>query len=121
VLLVPLVSASVGPRTAVITVGPDSPLAAPDGVARFSFERDANHWDFLLLRTGERAFTALSAVCTHQGCLVVMMTTQRVFVCPCHGSRYDRTGAVVRGPAVEPLRSVPAHFADGALTVTFQV
>lgn len=120
-MLVPLVPASVDQRTAVVRVGSDSPLAQAWGVARVSFERGSAPWDFLLIRTGERAFTALSAVCTHQGCLAVLVTAQPVFVCPCHGSRYDHSGAVVRGPAVDPLPSFPVRYVDGVLTITFQV
>lgn len=116
----PLVPVTVEPRTAVVMVGPDSPLATMWGVARVSFERDSSLWDVLLVRTGERAFTALSAVCMHQGCLVVLATAGPVFVCPCHGSRYDHRGAVVRGPANEPLPSFPVRYADGVLTITFQ-
>jgi Rieske Fe-S protein len=119
-MLVSLVPVSVDQRTAVVLVGPGSPLASRWGVARVSFERDANLWDVLLVRTGERTFTALSAVCMHQGCLVVMATAQPVFVCPCHGSRYDHRGAVVRGPATDPLPSFPVHYADGVLTITYQ-
>jgi len=118
---VPLVPVSVDQRTAVVLVGPDSPLARTWGVARVSFERDSNPWDILLVRTGARAFTALSAVCMHQGCLVVMATAQPVFVCPCHGSRYDHSGAVVRGPAADPLPAFPVRYADGVLTITLQV
>jgi Rieske Fe-S protein len=120
ILLVPQVPVSVTARTAIVQVGPGSPLAATGGVAHASFERDATPWDFLIVRTGERAFTVLSAICAHQGCLVLLMTAAPVFVCPCHGSRYDIRGAVVRGPATDPLRSFPAQYVDGLLTITFQ-
>lgn len=116
----PLVPASFDQRTTVVTVGPGSPLADMWGVARVAFERGTDFWDFLLVRTGERTITALSAVCRHQGCLVVMVTAGPVFVCPCHGSRYDHSGAVVRGPATDPLPTYPARFVDGVLTITYQ-
>lgn len=47
-------------------------------------------------------FTCVSAVCTHAGCLVDGVSNGQI-TCPCHGSRYDLTGAVVRGPASQPL------------------
>ncbi len=116
---IPLVPVSVDARAVVVMVGADSPIAVTRGVARVSFERDSNPWDFLLVRTGDRTFTALSAVCTHFGCLVTLMTAEPIFVCPCHGSRYGHDGDVVRGPAIAPLRQLPTRYIDGVLTVTF--
>jgi len=52
---------------------------------------------------GELETYALNAVCTHLGCVVPWYAGQNKFICPCHGSQYDRTGKVVRGPAPLPL------------------
>lgn len=46
---------------------------------------------------------ALNAVCTHLGCVVPWNRAEQKFMCPCHGSQYSKTGAVVRGPAPLPL------------------
>ncbi|WP_405620529.1 FAD-dependent oxidoreductase [Streptomyces sp. NBC_00076] len=46
---------------------------------------------------------ALSARCTHLGCLVAFNAAERAWECPCHGSRFDTDGKVVEGPAVRPL------------------
>lgn len=45
----------------------------------------------------------LNAVCTHLGCVVPWSAATNKFQCPCHGSQYAPTGAVVRGPAPLPL------------------
>jgi cytochrome b6-f complex iron-sulfur subunit len=45
----------------------------------------------------------LNAVCTHLGCVVPWSAPNNKFMCPCHGSQYAPTGAVVRGPAPLPL------------------
>jgi Rieske Fe-S protein len=62
---------------------------------------------------------AVTITCTHQGCDVAPngSGTSATLRCPCHGSQFDRNGAVIRGPAGSPL----AHFAvevDGAGNVT---
>jgi cytochrome b6-f complex iron-sulfur subunit len=47
-------------------------------------------------------FVAYSLTCTHLGCTVE--EDDDVFVCPCHGSRYDQEGKVLKGPAQKPLK-----------------
>ncbi len=49
----------------------------------------------------------INAVCTHLGCVVPWNASENKFMCPCHGSQYDNTGKVVRGPA--PLSLALAH------------
>ena len=57
---------------------------------------------------------ALSLVCTHLGCTVSV--TPEGMVCPCHGSRFDRSGTVLAGPAERPLPRLIVE-QDGAMLV----
>lgn len=47
-----------------------------------------------------------SAVCTHAGCLVHFNSLERCWDCPCHGSQFGVDGAVLNGPATQPLDAV---------------
>ncbi|MBD1923904.1 cytochrome b6-f complex iron-sulfur subunit [Microcoleus sp. FACHB-831] len=60
----------------------------------------------------------LNAVCTHLGCVVPWNSGENRFICPCHGSQYDNTGKVVRGPAPLSLGLVHAAVADDKVTFT---
>ncbi|SRR5712692_3060516 len=70
-----------------------------------------------LVRTSQ-GFYAVSAVCTHLGCITQWKPEADLIACPCHGSKFRREGTKVEGPAP---RSLP-HFAitltaDGELRV----
>lgn len=54
-------------------------------------------------RSEDGTLTLLSAVCTHLGCLVRWNQAEHTWDCPCHGSRFAPTGAVLSGPAEKPL------------------
>jgi cytochrome b6-f complex iron-sulfur subunit len=63
-------------------------------------------------------FSAISAICTHLGCITQWNPNLDMIACPCHGSRFTKDGAIEHGPAPRPLQ----HFAlrlmpDGNLMV----
>jgi len=55
-------------------------------------------------RDEDGALHAVSATCTHLGCIVRFNDAERAWECPCHGSRFDIDGSVLQGPANRPLK-----------------
>lgn len=51
----------------------------------------------------EAGFLAIYKVCTHLGCLYKWVPTNRRFECPCHGSKFQRDGTWIEGPAPRHL------------------
>ena len=53
-----------------------------------------------------------SAVCPHLGGIVAWDRSEQTWDCPCHGSRFDKLGKVLNGPAITnlpPAEEPPAH------------
>ena len=70
-----------------------------------------------IVRTNE-GFYAVSAVCTHLGCITQWKPEAGQIQCPCHGSKFKSDGGKIEGPAPRPL----PHFAmslttDGELLI----
>jgi nitrite reductase/ring-hydroxylating ferredoxin subunit len=90
----------VGDRLTAATSGPASPedLAPGEGaVLRVDGRQCAVH------RDAQGDLHAVSARCTHLGCLVAFNRAEQTWECPCHGSRFAPDGRIVQGPAVRPL------------------
>jgi cytochrome b6-f complex iron-sulfur subunit len=95
-----------------VTVDAASPLANVGGAALVQ----AGNASYLVSRTSQSAFTALTATCTHEGCTVTGFQSP-LYVCPCHGSQYNTSGTVVMGPATQPLRQFTTQFNNNVLTI----
>lgn len=79
----------------VISVG------KPEHYRAGSVTLDAKNGIFVV-RTTE-GFYALSAVCTHLGCLTVYKADTGEIACPCHGSTFRKDGTAIAGPAPQAL------------------
>jgi glycine/D-amino acid oxidase-like deaminating enzyme/nitrite reductase/ring-hydroxylating ferredoxin subunit len=73
-------------------IAPGSGAILRDGLSKLAVYKDPGG-----------AVHRLSATCPHMGCLVSWNPEEKTWDCPCHGSRFAPEGAVLNGPAVQPL------------------
>jgi cytochrome b6-f complex iron-sulfur subunit len=69
----------------------------------------------LLMTQSGGKLTALSSVCTHQGCTVAPDGAK--LACPCHGSEFSLTGEVKEGPATVALHTVAVKVSGGQVSL----
>ncbi|NUP47513.1 MAG: Rieske 2Fe-2S domain-containing protein [Catenulispora sp.] len=108
---------SAGSTTAPAAPGLEIPLTSipATGAARLTAP---NGDPVFVARTADGGYRACSGICTHAGCPVGVDPAKSVLLCPCHGSSFDpKSGAVITGPATDPLPSFPVAVADGILRV----
>jgi glycine/D-amino acid oxidase-like deaminating enzyme/nitrite reductase/ring-hydroxylating ferredoxin subunit len=58
-------------------------------------------------RDSDGTLHSMSAICVHLGCVVTWNAAEKTWDCPCHGSRYDKLGSVINGPANKDLPPEP--------------
>ena len=86
----------------------------PEGEAKFF---DFGGASAVLVRKRGGDLIALSAVCTHLGCIVQWEKNKQDFLCPCHGGLYTAEGTVISGPPPKPLTKLPFTVTNGIITV----
>ena len=90
--------------------------AQPGGV--LEVKPGGGHPDILLLAPAPGgSWRAVTAHCTHKGCVVGWNATGGEWDCPCHGSRFSADGQVLGGPATRPLQAPPVHLDGDSLVV----
>ncbi len=76
-------------------------LVAVGGAHFFAFQgRPA-----VVVQPAAGEFIALSAVCTHLGCIIKWQNDSQDFLCPCHAGRFSPSGQVLSGPPPSALDS----------------
>jgi cytochrome b6-f complex iron-sulfur subunit len=109
----PVINSTITGSTMTLTVDANSPLNTVGNAALVQ----ASGRQFLVARTAQGTFIALTAICTHEACTVSGYQNQ-TYVCPCHGSRYSTAGQVLSGPAPRNLTQYATAFANSVLTVS---
>jgi cytochrome b6-f complex iron-sulfur subunit len=62
-------------------------------------------------------FDALSAVCTHMGCILKFNATSKSLDCPCHGASFNLEGAPVKSEYLKSLTRIDSRVRDGMVEV----
>jgi cytochrome b6-f complex iron-sulfur subunit len=95
-----------------ITAGKASEV--PDGTGKiYQFNEDK----VIVVNKGG-ALTAVSAVCTHLGCLVHWDNAANDLACPCHGAKYKQTGEIISGPQPKPLKVYKAKIDGDSIIIS---
>lgn len=58
--------------------------------------------DDIIINRDDRGIKIFSSRCTHLGCKLNKLENDQI-VCSCHGSRFSKTGKVLKGPADKNL------------------
>jgi cytochrome b6-f complex iron-sulfur subunit len=92
----------------VFTIGPASELPSSD-------EPPDNYPGVKIwLSNTDEGVLALYKVCTHLGCLYSWRNQENKFVCPCHGSQFEKDGDFIQGPAPRSLDRFVVQAVDPA-------
>jgi Rieske Fe-S protein len=69
-------------------------------------------------RINDDEVIAISAGCSHLGCIVTWEEDKNIFKCPCHDGRYDANGRVISGPPPDPLKRHKTKIEDGKILLS---
>jgi cytochrome b6-f complex iron-sulfur subunit len=75
-----------------------------------------NNKPVLVINTPD-GYKALSATCTHLGCIVFWNEQRQVIACPCHQAYFNTNGAVISGPPPAPLATYRVQVEDDQIYV----
>lgn len=76
---------------------------------------------FLVDPGGGEPIFAVSASCTHMGCLLNWLDAAGTFLCPCHGAQYQADGTVLSGIARHPLPRLQVRVSSAGLVEVWAV
>ncbi len=104
------VSSALGPQR--VRVGRADDILPGDG--RLALVDEEPVWVVHL----PKGFVAMSAWCTHKGCVVKWDDQAKLFLCPCHEGQFDERGNVVAGLPLRPLTHFHVGLVKGDLYVS---
>jgi Rieske Fe-S protein len=108
-----------GPEPALVEQGVWLPVATVESVPLGGVRRFVTDALVGYIRHTDAGFEALSAACTHMGCLTAWNDSARTFDCPCHGGRFLETGqpSPASPIAYRPLPAIATRVQDGQVLI----
>jgi Rieske Fe-S protein len=78
-----------------------------NGIKKLSINDLSSGFNFIegLIIVNEKNIKIFSSKCSHLGCKINSQKNG-LLVCPCHGSKFDKEGNPVEGPAPNPLKEI---------------
>ncbi len=92
-------------------------LSLPENAALTNTGGSLSKNGVIVARLSATAFAAVSIACTHEGTSVTYQSAQQNFFCPNHGSKFDKSGSVLNGPASKALQKYNTELTGNSLKV----
>ncbi len=108
----PKISTTLTNNTITLAIDATSPLTTVGSAALVQYSTSS----LLVARTAQDTFVAVNAICTHQNCTITNYSNS-TYTCPCHGSQFNTSGQVTKGPANTTLKKYQTQFANNQLTI----
>ena len=107
-------------KTAVMTITLDLNAKANAALKKVggAVKVTQNNTKLIVVRSSASTYTAFSSTCTHKGCQVPLPNASGVIICPCHGSRFDSAGKLLKGPAQRDLPRAAVALQGNTLKIT---
>ncbi len=99
---------------------PLSSLSFDNGVAgpvTYEFNKGQGDVAGVYIVKNGTQYLGLEQTCTHLGCPIAWNGSANQFQCPCHGSKFNKQGNVVGGPAPLPLYKHEVEITGNTVTV----
>lgn len=109
----PTIKATATNNQLTISTASGSPISAVGSAALIQYSGGY----LLAAHTASNTFVVVSAICTHQGCIVNGFSGG-FYICPCHGSEFDTNGSVVKGPATAALARFSTQVSNDQLVIS---
>lgn len=94
-------------------------LQTPGGSILVTINAASGPKSVYITRVDSATVDTVSSICTHAGCQInAYNSATQQYDCPCHGSIFTASGAVIQGPAVTPLPSYPSVLTGTGIEVT---